>query len=165
MSNLPKTYFTCACGKKTSTTNAARAKAKACTACIPELKTAQAKVVTVAQKKSAVAKAAPQVKADKPVAQPILEKPVRSEASSPVSATKHVSALDAAAEVLRKASAPMSIKEIFQAIVVGGLWDSPKGKTPDQTIQAAIGREIRGKGTNSRFAKVARGRFATREGV
>ena len=73
-----------------------------------------------------------------------------------------LSALDAAAQVLARASAPMSAPELIGAMAGRGLWTSPNGKTPAATLSAAIGREIATKGTASRFQKTGRGRFAAR---
>lgn len=200
---MSKTYFTCACGKKTSTTLAARAKAKVCVACAPEIEAVRAKDAPVAQEPELApiavdgGLAAPsEAESSAPVKSPIsapaarcisaldaapveqepelaptvvddgLAAPSMAENSAhdkpPVSApaTRYVSALDAAALVLGKASAPMSAKEIVATMAAEGLWSSPKGKTPEQTLQAAIGREIQAKGAKSRFAKVARGQFA-----
>jgi hypothetical protein len=74
---------------------------------------------------------------------------------------KRLSALDAAAQVLAKSKEPMSAREMIAAVVKAGLWTSPAGKTPDATLYSAIIREISAKGADSRFAKVARGRFAS----
>lgn len=73
---------------------------------------------------------------------------------------KHVSALDAAAEVLRKAGKPMRSQEMIAAMADQGLWTSPNGKTPHATLYAAILREIGTKGGKARFTKVDRGQFA-----
>ena len=72
---------------------------------------------------------------------------------------KRVSALDAAAEVLRKASNPMHAQEMIAAMAEQGLWSSPNGKTPHATLYAAILREIRAKGEAARFRKAERGQF------
>jgi hypothetical protein len=75
---------------------------------------------------------------------------------------KRVSALDAAAEVLKASDAPMRAKEMVEAMAAQGLWSSPNGKTPEATLYSAIIREI-GKavesGTISRFRKTERGMF------
>ena len=73
---------------------------------------------------------------------------------------KHVSALDAAANVLAGASKPMSAGDLIDAMREQTLWTSPGGKTPDATLSAAIGREIKAKGNEARFKKVERGLFA-----
>ena len=72
---------------------------------------------------------------------------------------KRVSALDAAAAVLRKAGKPMGCKEMITAMAEQGLWTSPKGKTPSATLYAAIQREVATKGREARFKKVERGQF------
>ncbi|HOA75222.1 MAG TPA: winged helix-turn-helix domain-containing protein [Phycisphaerae bacterium] len=73
---------------------------------------------------------------------------------------KRTSALDAAAEVLRKAGEPMTCKAMIAAMGEQGLWTSPGGKTPAATLYSAILRETQKKGADSRFRKVERGQFA-----
>lgn len=73
---------------------------------------------------------------------------------------KRLSALDAAAEVLKKADKPMRSQEMIAAMAEQGLWSSPKGKTPHATLYAAMMRESRDKGSVARFRKVDRGQFA-----
>jgi hypothetical protein len=73
---------------------------------------------------------------------------------------KRVSALDAAAQVLAKAGKPMRAQELIAAMADAGLWKSPAGKTPHATLYAAMMREARDKGRDSRFKKVDRGMFA-----
>jgi len=75
---------------------------------------------------------------------------------------KKMSMLDAAVEVLRGASLPMSAKEMIAAMEEKGLWKSQTGKTPSNTLSAAIGREILTK-ENSRFKKAEKGKFALAE--
>ena len=77
---------------------------------------------------------------------------------------KKTSALDAAAQVLAKASEPMGAQDLITAIAEKGLWKSPGGKTPHATLYAAIVREIGTKGKEARFKKVERGLFAINEG-
>jgi hypothetical protein len=72
---------------------------------------------------------------------------------------KRVSALDAAAQVLTKASKPMRAQELIATMAEQGLWTSPAGKTPNATLYAAILREIAAKGSTARFKKVDRGLF------
>ncbi len=75
---------------------------------------------------------------------------------------KRVSALDAAAEVLKAEGKPMTCKAMIAAMAERGLWTSPNGKTPQATLYSAILREIRkavDTGTISRFRKVERGQF------
>ncbi len=72
---------------------------------------------------------------------------------------KRVSALDAAAVVLKKAGRPMRAQELIAAMAEQNLWTSPGGKTPHATLYAAMMREERDKGGESRFRKVERGQF------
>ncbi len=73
---------------------------------------------------------------------------------------KRVSAIDAAAEVLRKSGEPMNARDLIAAMTKQGLWTSPKGKTPHATLYAAMLREINDKGGKARFKKTGRGLFA-----
>jgi len=73
---------------------------------------------------------------------------------------KRVSALDAAAQVLAKAGRPMRAQELIAEMAEQDLWKSPGGKTPHATLYAAMMREERDKGSDSRFHKVDRGQFA-----
>jgi hypothetical protein len=69
------------------------------------------------------------------------------------------SMLDAAAEILKDALHPMSSKELIAAMEEAELWTSPSGKTPWNTLSAAIGREASQK-ENPRFKKADKGKFA-----
>ena len=73
---------------------------------------------------------------------------------------KKLSAIDAAANVLGEAKAPMGAKEMIQAMAAKKLWASPAGKTPHATLYSAIAREISKQGKESRFKKAGRGKFA-----
>ncbi len=73
---------------------------------------------------------------------------------------KRVSAIDAAAQVLKATGKPMRAQELITAMAEQKLWTSPGGKTPHATLYAAIIREINTKGTAARFTKVERGQFA-----
>jgi hypothetical protein len=73
---------------------------------------------------------------------------------------KRVSALDAAAQVLKGAGKPMRAQELIAAMAEQNLWKSPGGATPHATLYAAMQREERDKGNASRFRKVDRGLFA-----
>lgn len=68
------------------------------------------------------------------------------------------SGLDLAAQVLTKAKEPMRVADIAAAVIAAG-WQT-SGKTPGATLNAAIIREIRDKGVESRFKKTDRGLFA-----
>ena len=75
---------------------------------------------------------------------------------------KKLSALDAAAQVLKAAGQPMTCPEMIEAMSKQGLWSSPNGATPAATLYSAILRELK-KGALSRFEKTDRGKFtATR---
>lgn len=71
-----------------------------------------------------------------------------------------MSALDAAVRVLTETGQPMNCKELIEVMAAKGYWTSPGGKTPEATLSAAIGSEIRKKGAASRFTKTAPGRYA-----
>ena len=75
---------------------------------------------------------------------------------------KRVSGLDAAAQVLTEAGGTMGSRQIVDVMLAKGLWKT-SGKTPHATIYAAIIREIQKKGSQSRFEKAARGKFALRK--
>jgi hypothetical protein len=103
----------------------------------------------VKTKKNA-AKRAPTAKSQKAVTAPKAAKEAK---------PKRVSAIDAAAAVLKKAGKPMRSQELIAAMGEQGLWTSPNGKTPHATLYAAMLREIGTKGKDARFRKVDRGQF------
>jgi hypothetical protein len=78
-------------------------------------------------------------------------------------AAKKLSALDAAAQVLANSDVPMTCKELIEAMATQGLWSSPKGRTPENTLYAAIMREVNVKKEESRFRKVSAGHFASNQ--
>jgi hypothetical protein len=77
--------------------------------------------------------------------------------------TKKPSALDAAARVLAGTSQPMNSKELIEQMAAKGYWTSPGGQTPHATLHAAISREIKVKGADSRFVKAGPGKFARKD--
>jgi hypothetical protein len=81
--------------------------------------------------------------------------------TSQPAANKRLSALDAAAKVLSETNEPMNCRQLIETMVAKNYWQ-PKnaGKTPQNTLHAAISKEIKIKGHNSRFAKVGPGQFA-----
>ncbi len=82
-------------------------------------------------------------------------------AAKPPPRKRHgLSGLDAAAKVLAGAGKPMRCAEIVERVLARGLWKSG-GKTPGATMNAAMIREIRDKGKQSRFRKAARGLFVS----
>jgi alpha-galactosidase/6-phospho-beta-glucosidase family protein len=68
-----------------------------------------------------------------------------------------MSMLDAAVEVLKEASRPMSAKEMVIVMAEKELWKSPSGKTPANTLSATILRDV--KKENPRFKKAGKGMF------
>jgi len=78
---------------------------------------------------------------------------------APASPKSRFSMLDAAAEVLKGVTYPMSAKELIAAMEEAGVWKSPTGKTPHCSLSAAIFREIKNK-ENPRFRKTGRGLFS-----
>jgi hypothetical protein len=73
---------------------------------------------------------------------------------------KRYSMLDAAAEVLAGATEPMTCTTLIDEMSRRKLWVSPNGKTPEATLNAALQREIKTKGAESRFVKAGRGLFS-----
>jgi hypothetical protein len=71
-----------------------------------------------------------------------------------------MSALDAAAKVLQEADKPLNCQEMIAQMAAARYWTSPGGKTPASTLFSAILRELKLKGAQSRFRKVAKGHFA-----
>ncbi|MBL8825202.1 MAG: winged helix-turn-helix domain-containing protein [Planctomycetia bacterium] len=53
----------------------------------------------------------------------------------------------------------MTCPELIDVMATEGLWSSPGGKTPANTLYAAISRDIKDKGKASAFRKAERGRF------
>lgn len=117
---------------------------------------------TTMSKKNSTKRATSTPKAKKGAKQPKRNGVKMTHNPKPVSGDKpkRMSALDAAAAILRKSKQPMRSKELITAMATQGLWTSPNGKTPDATLNAAIIREIAAKGKDARFRKVDRGQFA-----
>ena len=72
-----------------------------------------------------------------------------------------LSGLDAAAQVLAQAKEPLRCADLTERVLSKGLWKS-KGKTPAATLNAAMLREIKTKGSAARFRKAGRGLFAVK---
>jgi len=70
-----------------------------------------------------------------------------------------LSQIAAAERVLADASEPMTCKAMVEAMAAKGIWNSPGGKTPEATLYASLLRQIKTKGKEARFKKVARGQF------
>jgi hypothetical protein len=73
--------------------------------------------------------------------------------------TKKLSALNAAVKVLGELDQAMTCPELIVAMAAKGYWTSPGGQTPASTLYAAVTREIKVQGDQSRFQKVERGKF------
>jgi len=76
---------------------------------------------------------------------------------------KRVSALDSAARVLSEAKEPQTCPQLIDTMAAKDYWKSTGGKTPANTLYAAMAKEIRTKGKESRFQKVCRGQFALKK--
>jgi hypothetical protein len=86
-------------------------------------------------------------------------KPAAAKSEAKDNADKRMSCLDAAAKVLDEAGEPMNTMDMFNAMVTAEYWSSDKA-TPQNTIYAAILREIANKGEASRFRRAEqRGKF------
>jgi hypothetical protein len=70
----------------------------------------------------------------KPLAKP--DAPPSAEPSA--ATTKKLSALDAAALVLREAGQPLSCPELIAQMAAKGYWSSPKGLTPAATLYTVV---------------------------
>ena len=102
-------------------------------------------------------RAAKAAKSETPPAEPkAAAKPKAKKADKP----KRTSALDAAAKVLAESGEPLNTKQMIEAMAEKGYWTSPGGKTPHATLYSAILREIKAKGSDARFVKSERGKFA-----
>jgi hypothetical protein len=73
-----------------------------------------------------------------------------------------LSGLDAAYRVLCESDDPLNAKQVVQIAADQGYWQSDAA-TPHATIHAAISREIKLKGDDSRFVKVDRGVFIAKQ--
>ncbi len=80
------------------------------------------------------------------------------------SGAKPMSLLNAAAHLLSLgAGDPMRCQDIVDLAASRGLWTPRTGKTPANTLYAAILREIRIKGDGARFVKAERGKFTLKD--
>lgn len=112
-------------------------------------KKAASKTRTIKSAAKAPAKAAPRQRKTKAATKPAKE--------------KKPSGLDLAAKVLAASKEPLNSKTIAERAIEAG-WKT-SGKTPHATLYAAMIREIRDKGKESRFEKVDRGLFKTGKGA
>ncbi len=65
----------------------------------------------------------------------------------------------AALQVLQERKVAMTCPELIDVMATEGLWVSPGGKTPANTLYAAISRIIKQQGKASAFRKAERGKF------
>lgn len=75
---------------------------------------------------------------------------------------RRLSLLDHAVEELARSDEPLGAKDLVTRIIDSGRWTT-EGKTPQATLYSAMIREIKAKGSQARFQKVSRGRFALNE--
>ena len=88
-------------------------------------------------------------------------RPATTPKSTDTPPVKRASALDAAARVLAESKEPMNCRQLIETMTAKDYWQpSHAGKTPANTLHAAISKEIKVKGTDSRFKKAGRGQFA-----
>ena len=64
-----------------------------------------------------------------------------------------LSLLDAADVVLSESGQPLSAKAIVRLAEDKGIWQSGSGKTPANTLYTSITKEIKAKGSRSRFKR------------
>jgi hypothetical protein len=81
-----------------------------------------------------------------------------SEQTTIESRSRQGSGLAGAIKVLADAGEPLGCKEIVARMLERGYWHT-NGLTPAATIYASMLREIKNKGTSSRFVKVDKGKF------
>jgi len=103
-------------------------------------------------------KSAPVATEEPSPSQPATE-PKSTHTPRPVADTR-LSALDAAAKVLSEAAEPMNCRQLIEAMTEKNYWQPNAGRTPQNTLHAALCKEIKTKGDDSRFKKVGRGTFA-----
>jgi hypothetical protein len=101
-------------------------------------------------------------KAEKPATKKA-EKTAKAPKEKAAKADGKMSAIDAAAKVLKEAREPLNAKQMIEAMSSKGYWTSPGGKTPHATLYSAILREVQTKGNESRFVKTERGKFKSNE--
>lgn len=98
-----------------------------------------------------------------PAEEPTKGRKPRQPKAAPAKAERKGGALDAAARVLTEAGTPLTCKGMIDAMASKGYWASPKGKTPEATLYAALLKEITAKRGSTRFQRTGRGLFALSE--
>ena len=82
-------------------------------------------------------------------------------APQPGDNTKPLSLIKAAICVLQSCQRPMGCKEIVDKALDAKIWEPKRGGlTPANTLSAALRREIKTKGNDSRFVMAERGKFS-----
>lgn len=100
-----------------------------------------------------------------PAKKPTTKKPQSAKAKAkpaPAAPAKKLSQIQAALEVLKTATEPMTCKQMVEAMAERKLWASPGGKTSEATLYASLLRELAMKGDAARFVKASPGRFAVK---
>lgn len=100
-----------------------------------------------------------------PVEQSRPAKPQSAGATTTTNAKPRLSALDAAAKVLgslssKDATTGLGVKDLIERMENANLWQSPGGKTPSATLYSALIREIKQRKMDSRFKRIAPGKFS-----
>jgi len=72
-----------------------------------------------------------------------------------------LNAIDAAYRILRDAKKSLSCQQIIDRMIKRKLWRT-EGATPQNTLNAALQRDLTANGEKSRFVKTGRGLFAAR---
>jgi hypothetical protein len=72
-----------------------------------------------------------------------------------------LNALDAAVRVLKEAKKPLTCQEIVDRAIKRKFWRT-EGATPQNSLNAALARDIKANGEKSRFIKTGRGLFSAR---
>jgi hypothetical protein len=75
-------------------------------------------------------------------------------------ADKKPGASDAAVKVLGETKEAMTCQDLIEAMAANGYWTTPGGKTPANTLSAALRREINLKEKDARFSLAEGGKFA-----
>ena len=98
------------------------------------------------------------------VAKTPVESPKPAETKTPATPAntggKKMTQLEAAFKVLQENDSEMNCKAMVEAMKEKGYWKPAKGGlTPQNTLNAGIGTEIRKKGENARFKKITPGKY------
>ena len=90
-------------------------------------------------------------------------RPTAAAQTPPTPKTGHatrMTCLDAAHAVLVRINRPLRVRELIEQMADRDLWQSPAGATPESTVTSAIIREMKKRGSESRFQRVDRGFYA-----